>query len=165
MVATFLAFSGIGVVDPILPSIAEQIGASHWQVEMLFTAYILTMAIMMLPAGIFASRFGDKRMMTIGLGDRDYICVYMRYIANDCSIISFPRWMGIRKCDVFATAMTLLIALSKEVHEAVGLYEATIGLGMAGTVIRRDIRWTFLALPIFATSILIFLAFILVFFL
>ena len=31
--------------------------------------------------------------------------------------------MGIRKCDVFATAMTLLIALSKEVHEAVGLYE------------------------------------------
>lgn len=132
VVATFLAFSGIGVVDPILPSIAEQIGASHWQVEMLFTAYILTMAIMMLPAGIFASRFGDKRMMTIGLGDRDYICVYMRYIANDCSIISFPRWMGIRKCDVFATAMTLLIALSKEVHEAVGLYEAAIGLGMAG---------------------------------
>ena len=40
--------------------------------------------------------------------------------------------MGIRKCDVFATAMTLLIALSKEVHEAVGLYEAAIGLGMAG---------------------------------
>lgn len=67
VVATFLAFSGIGVVDPILPSIAEQIGASHWQVEMLFTAYILTMAIMILPAGIFASRFGDKRMMTIGL--------------------------------------------------------------------------------------------------
>ena len=67
VVATFLAFSGIGVVDPILPIIAEKIGASHWQVEMLFTAYILTMAIMMLPAGIFASRFGDKRMMTIGL--------------------------------------------------------------------------------------------------
>lgn len=67
VLATFLAFSGIGVVDPILPIIAEKIGASHWQVEMLFTAYILTMAIMMLPAGIFASRFGDKRMMTIGL--------------------------------------------------------------------------------------------------
>lgn len=132
MVATFLAFSGIGVVDPILPSIAEQIGASHWQVEMLFTAYILTMAIMMLPAGIFASRFGDKRMMTIGLGDRDYICIYMRYIANDCSIISFRAGWGLGNAMFFATAMTLLIALSKEVHEAVGLYEAAIGLGMAG---------------------------------
>lgn len=61
--------------------------------------------------------------------------------------------------------MTLLIALSKEVHEAVGLYEAAIGLGMAGGVIGWNTRWTFLALSVFATSILIFLAFILVFFL
>ncbi|MCG3056302.1 hypothetical protein KZ287_29480, partial [Escherichia coli] len=46
--ATFLAFMGIGVVDPILPEIAAQIGASHWQVEMLFTSYLLMMAIMMI---------------------------------------------------------------------------------------------------------------------
>lgn len=36
--ATFLAFMGIGVVDPILPIISEKIGATHWEVEMLFTA-------------------------------------------------------------------------------------------------------------------------------
>ncbi|QOT01475.1 hypothetical protein JNUCC42_11110 [Brevibacterium sp. JNUCC-42] len=40
------------VVDPILPVIAEQIHATHWQVEMLFTVYIFTMVIMMLPSGI-----------------------------------------------------------------------------------------------------------------
>ena len=79
VVATFLAFSGIGVVDPILPIIAEKIGATHWQVEMLFTAYILTMAIMMLPAGIFASRFGDKRMMTIGLAIVTVLRLYAVY--------------------------------------------------------------------------------------
>lgn len=65
--ATFLAFMGIGVVDPILAEIAAQIGASHWQVEMLFTSYLLMMAIMMIPAGILASRFGDKRLMVTGL--------------------------------------------------------------------------------------------------
>lgn len=27
--ATFLAFMGIGIVDPILPIIAEKIGATH----------------------------------------------------------------------------------------------------------------------------------------
>jgi MFS family permease len=57
--ATFLAFMGIGVVDPILPIIAKQIGASNWQVEMLFTAYIFTMALLMIPSGLMASRFGD----------------------------------------------------------------------------------------------------------
>ncbi|WP_026074368.1 hypothetical protein [Brevibacillus massiliensis] len=38
--ATFLAFMGIGIVDPILPVIAEDIGATEAQVEKLFTAYI-----------------------------------------------------------------------------------------------------------------------------
>jgi hypothetical protein len=65
--APFLAFMGIGVVDPILPVIVEQIGASHWQVEMLFTAYIFIMSVMMIPAGILASRAGDKRLMVAGL--------------------------------------------------------------------------------------------------
>ena len=132
MLATFLAFSGIGVVDPILPIIAEKIGASHWQVEMLFTAYILTMAIMMLPAGIFASRFGDKRMMTIGLAIVTvfaFICGISQTIAQ---LSLFRAGWGLGNAMFFATAMTLLIALSKEVHEAVGLYEAAIGLGMAG---------------------------------
>ena len=52
----------------------------------------------------------------------------MRYIANDCSVISFRAGWGLGNAMFFATAMTLLIALSKEVHEAVGLYEAAIGL-------------------------------------
>ena len=39
VLATFLAFSGIGVVDPILPIIAEKIGASHWQVDVIYSVY------------------------------------------------------------------------------------------------------------------------------
>ncbi len=81
-----------------MPIIAEKIGASHWQVEMLFTAYILTMAIMMLPAGI-SSRFGDKRMMTIGLAIVTvfaFICGMSQTIAQ----LSLFRWMGIRERDV-----------------------------------------------------------------
>lgn len=132
---------------------------------MLFTAYILTMAIMMLPAGIFASRFGDKRMMTIGLAIVTvfaFICGISQTIAQ---LSLFRAGWGLGNAMFFATAMTLLIALSKEVHEAVGLYEAAIGLGMAGGPLLGGIlgghSWRY---PFFATSILIFLAFILVFF-
>ncbi|MBY0596127.1 MFS transporter [Bacillus bingmayongensis] len=165
VLATFLAFSGIGVVDPILPIIAEKIGATHWQVEMLFTAYILTMAIMMLPAGLFAARFGDKRMMTIGLSIVTvfaFICGISQTIAQ---LSLFRAGWGLGNAMFFATAMTLLISLSKEVHEAVGLYEAAIGLGMAGGPLLGGLlgghSWRY---PFFATSLLILLAFILVFF-
>ncbi|WP_028400153.1 MFS transporter [Ectobacillus panaciterrae] len=161
--ATFLAFMGIGVVDPILPVIAEQIGASHWQVEMLFTAYIFTMAFMMIPAGLFASRFGDKRTMVIGLGIVT-IFSFLCGISDTIPALSFFRagW-GFGNAMFFATAMTLLIALTAQVHEAVGMYEAAIGLGMAcGPLVGGLLGGQSWRYPFFGTSILIFIAFLLV---
>ena len=163
--ATFLAFMGIGIVDPILPTIAEQIGANHWQVEMLFTAYILTMAIMMIPAGIFASRFGDKRMMVFGLCVVTVFALLCALSNGIASLSIFRAGWGFGNSMFFATAMTLLIALSKDPQKAVGYYEAAIGLGMAGGPLVGGIlggySWRF---PFFATSILILAAFCLVLF-
>ncbi|WP_371018150.1 MFS transporter [Pseudalkalibacillus sp. JSM 102089] len=163
--ATFLAFMGIGIVDPILPTIAEQIGANHWQVEMLFTAYILTMAIMMIPAGIFASRFGDKRMMVFGLFIVTVFALLCALSNGIASLSIFRAGWGFGNSMFFATAMTLLIALSKDPQKAVGYYEAAIGFGMAGGPLVGGVlggySWRF---PFFATSILILAAFCLVLF-
>lgn len=163
ILATFLAFMGIGVVDPILPVIAKQIGASHWQVELLFTAYIFIMSIMMIPAGIMASRVGDKKLMVIGLivvTIFSLLCGLSNHI-EELSI--FRGGWGLGNSMFFATAMTLLIALSNDAQKAVGYYEAAIGLGMAGGPLvgglLGDFSWRF---PFIATSILIFAAFLLV---
>ena len=43
--STFIAFMGIGVVDPLLPLIGKQMGASPFQVEWLFTSYIAVMSL------------------------------------------------------------------------------------------------------------------------
>lgn len=161
--ATFLAFMGIGVVDPLLPTIAKSIGASSWQIEMLFTAYIFTMAIMMIPTGIIAPKVGNKKMMALGLA-LVTIFSFSCSISNGITELSFFRagW-GLGNAFFFATAMVLLIAFSKEASSAIGLYEAAIGLGMAGGPllggILGNISWR---LPFVATGILIFIAFLLV---
>ncbi|MTH55666.1 MFS transporter [Bacillus mangrovi] len=163
VLATFLAFMGIGVVDPILPVIAEQIGATHWQVEMLFTAYLLTMAIMMIPAGLLASRFGDKRMMVIGLGVVTVFALLCSVSGDIAGLSIFRAGWGLGNSFFFATAMTLLIALSSDSHKAVGLYEAAIGLGMAAGPLLGGLlggfSWRF---PFMGTGMLIFIAFLLV---
>lgn len=165
VLATFFAFMGIGVVDPILPVIAEQIHATHWQVEMLFTAYIFTMAIMMLPSGILAVRLGDKKLMLIGLA---IVTVFSLLCAMSSSIVGlswFRAGWGLGNSMFFATAMTLLVALSDEVSGAVGMYEAAIGLGMAGGPLVGGLlggfAWNY---PFFATSFFIFCALLLVIF-
>lgn len=163
--ATFLAFMGIGVVDPLLPVIAEQIGASHWQVEMLFTAYIFTMAVMMIPVGLLAGKFGDKVTMVSGLGIVTVFSLLCGFSGTISQLSVFRAGWGFGNSMFFATAMTLLIALSGEVSSAVGMYEAAIGLGMAGGPlvggILGEYSWRY---PFYATGTLIFLAFILVIF-
>src|SRR2546421_12981860 len=65
--AAAVAFMGIGLVDPILPSIARGLDASPWQVEMLFTSYIVVMAGAMFLTGMVATRIGAKKTMLAGL--------------------------------------------------------------------------------------------------
>lgn len=65
--ATFVSFLGVGIVDPILPSIAHEMGASHFMVELLFTSYLLVMGLAMLFSGALATRIGSKKTMLLGL--------------------------------------------------------------------------------------------------
>ncbi len=161
--ATFLAFMGIGVVDPILPVIADQIGASHWQVELLFTAYIFTMAFMMLPAGLLAGKFGNKAMMVVGLLIVTVFALLCGFSHTITELAIFRAGWGLGNAMFFATAMTLLIALSKEASSAIGLYEASIGLGMAlGPLLGGLLGGYTWRYPFIATGILIFIALLLV---
>ncbi len=131
ILAVFLAFMGMGVVDPILPDIAMKLGANHWQIEMLFSSYILMMALMMLPAGVLAAKFGDKNIMVIGLG---LIALFSTLCAFSNSILDlslFRAGWGFSNSLFFATALIILITLSNDYHKAVGLFEGSIGFGIS----------------------------------
>jgi MFS family permease len=59
--ACVISFMGIGLVDPILPSLASKLQASRIQVELLFTSYLVVTAVAMLVTGWVSSRLGAKR--------------------------------------------------------------------------------------------------------
>ena len=65
--ACVIAFMGIGLVDPILKPIADDLGASASQVSLLFTSYMAVMGVAMLITGWVSSRAGAKRTLLLGL--------------------------------------------------------------------------------------------------
>ena len=65
--ACVVSFMGIGLVDPILKSLAGQLHASPTQVELLFTSYLVITAVAMLVTGWVSSRLGPKRTLIVGL--------------------------------------------------------------------------------------------------
>ena len=56
------------IVAVSLPSISESLGATFAGIEWVITAYTLSFASLLLPAGALADRFGRKRMLVTGLG-------------------------------------------------------------------------------------------------
>ena len=161
--ATFLAFMGMGVVDPILPDIAKQLGATNWQVELLFTSYIMMMALIMIPAGMLASRFGDKKVMAFGLCIVAISAILCSNAQSITSLALFRAAWGYGNAHFFATALILLIALSPDYHKAIGLFEGAIGFGIAAGPLLGgfvgQVSWRY---PFLITGFLSLVAFVLV---
>ncbi|NED69130.1 MFS transporter, partial [Streptomyces sp. SID10244] len=65
--AAVIAFMGIGLVDPILNTIREELNAPPSKLTLLFAVYLGVQVVAMLITGWAAYRFGPKRTLTVGL--------------------------------------------------------------------------------------------------
>ena len=64
---SFMLQLDANIVAVSLPSISESLGANFAGIEWVITAYTLSFASLLLPAGALADRFGRKRMLMTGL--------------------------------------------------------------------------------------------------
>jgi MFS family permease len=161
--AAAVAFMGIGLVDPILPSIARGLQASPWQVEMLFTSYIVVMAGAMFLTGMIATRFGAKKTMLAGL----LLVIVFSALSGLSGSIAMLAGMrggwGLGNALFVATALSIIVgAAAGGLGNAITLYEAALGLGISsgpllGAVL-GSMSWRY---PFFGTAALMAVAFIL----
>ncbi|MEU1306911.1 MFS transporter [Streptomyces shenzhenensis] len=130
--ACVISFMGIGLVDPILPALAENLHASPSQVSLLFSSYLIVTAVAMLIVGWFSSRFGAKRTLVIGLA---VIVVFAALAGTSGSIdgiVGFRAGWGLGNALFIATSLAVIVAsASGGFGGAIILYETALGLGIA----------------------------------
>lgn len=161
--ASVIAFMGIGLVDPILKPIGEQLDASPSQVSLLFTSYMLVTGVAMLITGVVSSRFGPKRTLLAGLA---IIIVFAALAGTSGSvgeIIGFRAGWGLGNALFIATALSTIVgAASGGVARAIILYEAALGIGIAtGPLIGGVLGGISWRGPFFGVAALMAIAFIL----
>ncbi|WP_282946759.1 MFS transporter [Cellulomonas endometrii] len=127
----FFAIAGIAVVDPILPVIGAEIGASTWQIELLFTAYLIVMAVGMIPAVIATGRFGYRAVLATGVTVVAAAAVLAALSGTIAQLAVLRGLWGLGNAMFFATAMVLLVALATDREWVVELFETCVGLGFA----------------------------------
>jgi predicted MFS family arabinose efflux permease len=130
--ASIIAFMGLGLVDPILPAIAEQLKATQSQVTLLFTSYNAVMAVAMLITGAVSSRLGIKWTLLSGI---IVIAVFSGLGGASNSIwalVGLRAGWGLGNALFVATALAAIVSLSKSSSaQAIILYEAAVGLGIS----------------------------------
>lgn len=127
-----IAFMGIGLVDPILPAIAESLEATPTQAELLFTSYLLVTGLAMLGTSWVSSRIGARRTLIIGLGIIVVFATASGLSQNVESVIGFRAGWGLGNALFISTALATIVgAASGGTGSAIILYEAALGLGIA----------------------------------
>ena len=158
--ASVVAFMGIGLVDPILKPIADNLNASPSQVSLLFTSYMAVMGVAMLITGVVASRIGAKRTLLLGL----LVIIAGAGLAGmSDTVLEIVGWRalwGLGNALFIATALATIVNSSRgSVAQAIIMFEAALGLGiavgpLAGGVL-GSISWRG---PFFGVSVLMALA-------
>ncbi|MGW4761722.1 MFS transporter [Streptomyces pseudogriseolus] len=160
--ASVVAFMGIGLVDPILPSIAEGLDATAGQVSLLFTSYFLITALAMLVTGFVSSRIGGRRTLLLGLA---LVVVFAGLSGTSGSVgelVGFRAGWGLGNALFVSTALAVIVGAAAGGSEAaILLYESALGLGMAcGPLLGAllgDASWRY---PFFGTAALMAVGFL-----
>jgi len=130
--ASVVAFMGIGLVDPILPAIAESLEASPTQTELLFTSYLLVTGVAMLFTSWISSRIGAKATLMIGLALIVAFALACALSGSVDAIIGFRAGWGLGNALFISTALATIVgSASGGSGAAIVLYEAALGLGIA----------------------------------
>ncbi|MFL4477561.1 MFS transporter [Paeniglutamicibacter sp. ORCA_105] len=160
---SMIAFMGIGLVSPILPSITEELGATTTQTSLLFTSYLVITGVAMLFTSFISSRIGARKTLMIGLA----VIVLSSFGAGSSGsiegIIAFRAVWGLGNALFISTALSTIISESTgNPSSAIILYEAALGLGLAiGPLVGGMLGSVAWQAPFYGTSVLMALGFIL----
>jgi predicted MFS family arabinose efflux permease len=130
--ACVVSFMGIGLVDPILSSLARDLKATPSQVELLFTSYLVVTAVAMLVTGWVSSRIGAKRTLISGL----VLIVIFAALAGSTDtiggIVGFRAGWGLGNALFIATSLAVIVSSAAGGFAgAIVLYETALGVGIA----------------------------------
>ena len=159
-IACVIAFMGIGLVDPILKPIADELGASPSQVSLLFTSYMAIMGVSMLVTGFVSSRIGAKRTLLSGL----VLIIAFSALAGSSdtigAIVGFRAGWGLGNALFIATALATIVASARgSVSQSVILFEAALGLGIAmGPIVGGQLGEISWRAPFYGVAVLMLLA-------
>jgi EmrB/QacA subfamily drug resistance transporter len=156
-VAQFMVILDLSIVNVALPSIQSSLGFSSPNLQWVVDAYAITFAGFLMLAGRAADRFGQRRMIVIGLLLFGLASLAGGAAPDQGVLVAARALQGFAGALMAATSLAIITASfppGPKLHRAIGLWAAMNGLGGAAGVLLGGIitevlswRWVLLINP------------------
>ena len=147
-----LCFQSIGTsgVSLFLPLIQKDFGASFTQGGALAAALLLTYAIMQVPAGYLADRFGRKKVFVVGMLGTTILMLAFGMVTDYWQAMSNQAVSGLFRALLFAPGMALLASWFSPQRRAtamalyqVGMFLGQVIFNLIGPLLAAGSGWRF----------------------
>ncbi|MFE1628316.1 MFS transporter [Brevibacillus reuszeri] len=163
----FLTMLGFGIIIPILPFFAEQLGASSFQIGVLFASYNIMQLVFAPIWGTLSDRIGRKPLVAFGLLGFSITFILFGIAGSYTEMLIYRILGGIVSAAALPTVTAMVADLfpSNERAKGMGVIGAGIGLSFVfGPVIGGLLSAYGFAVPFYASGIVALLTFFVILF-
>src|SRR3954469_4900755 len=107
-VATFMLLLDITVVNTALPAIEEDLNATFTELQWVVDAYTLSLAALVLTAGVLADRLGRRRVFAVGLGIFSLASALAGFATDPTYLIPARALRAVGVAAFFAVSLALI---------------------------------------------------------
>ncbi len=131
-ISVFAAMLGLGIIAPLMPIYARNLGATGIWLGIIFSGYSLTRAIFMPIIGKLSDKKGRKGFITLGLLMYSVISLVYIFAANVYYLTSVRLIHGLASAMVIPVAMAYVGEIAEEGREGryMGMFNMSFLLGM-----------------------------------
>lgn len=166
LLSVFIALLGIGIIVPVMPVFAKELGASGFGLGMIIASFSITRGLLQPAVGNFSDRWGRKSFLICGLFIYGLVGLLIPHATSVDNLIVIRAFHGVGSAMIVPIAMAYMSALSPAGHE--GRYMSYLNIAIfcgigCGPIIGGALSDSWgLASVFYTMALLSFLAFILV---
>jgi len=117
LLSVFMAMVGLGIISPILPNYASDLGATGIYIGLIYSSFSLSRAILQTPVGRLADTYSKKKIIVAGLVLYAAVSVIYTYVTSPETLILVRILHGIGSSMMMPVAMAYGINLTPKGEE------------------------------------------------
>jgi MFS transporter, DHA1 family, multidrug resistance protein len=117
LLSVFMAMVGLGIISPIMPNYASDLGASGIYIGLIYSSFSLSRAALQTPIGRLADTFSKKKIIVAGLVMYAVISVVYTYVTSPEMLIVVRFFHGVGSSMMMPVAMAYAMNLTPKGEE------------------------------------------------